>query len=158
MKNTLEQEVELLREAIHNAMTHLEKDNGIHQKNKNDLVLAYMILEHAFMDTAHGYSIVMSDLDEDSEQYNLINSIIDTWLGETKAHLYKPQIKELAKLSTHELERILKLDPDAENLSFDEVGTTVLRMKKRRKIAQSIREAEEKGLYEISEHLSDAGV
>jgi len=59
-KLTLEQEVDLLREAIHNALTCLEEDKGIYdKKNHQRLVDAYVILEKAFMATAKGFSVLM---------------------------------------------------------------------------------------------------
>jgi len=59
MKKTPEEEVELLRQAIHDAMTHLEKDKGIYSTGRKDLILAYIILEKAFMDTAKGEATLM---------------------------------------------------------------------------------------------------
>ena len=64
MKKTPEQEIELLRKAMHNAMMHLEKDGSIFKRDKKHIISAYIILERAFMDTAHGYSVVMSDSDK----------------------------------------------------------------------------------------------
>ena len=70
MNRTPEKEVDLLREAIHNALTCLEDDKGIYdKKNHQRLIDAYVILEKAFMDTAKGHSVLMNhSIDEDAER------------------------------------------------------------------------------------------
>ena len=59
MRLTPEEEVGILREAIHNALTCLEKDKGIYDKSKEKLIEAYTILEKAFMKTGHSVSYLM---------------------------------------------------------------------------------------------------
>jgi len=100
MKKTPEEEVDLLRQAIHDALTYMEKDKSIYSTGRKDLILAYIILEKAFMETAKGESALM-DFDKELDMTNEID-----------------------------------------------------REKKRQQIAESIREAKEQNLYEISEHLT----
>jgi len=59
MSLTPEEEVKLLRDAIHNTLTCLEKDKGIYDKSRTELIKAYVILEKAFMATAHSTSVLM---------------------------------------------------------------------------------------------------
>ena len=68
---TPEEEVDLLREAIHDAMTHMEKDRGIYSTGRKDLILAYIILEQAFMETAKGESVLM----DFSEELDMTNEV-----------------------------------------------------------------------------------
>lgn len=49
----------LLREAIHNALTHLEKDGKIYNKNEIHLIAAYKILYDAFNNTIESSASIL---------------------------------------------------------------------------------------------------
>lgn len=86
------------------------------------------------------------------------------FLGDAPSHIKGPQIEELKKLSTKKLEALLSVKKlpirrTKRNQIAKVIGNDILnRLEKRYKIALDIKNAEEEGLYDASEHLtSDNG-
>jgi hypothetical protein len=86
--------------------------------------------------------------------------ITDNWLGSAPAHLREPQTAELERLPVESLIAIFAANPNQPSRRSDilrKAGVDpkiVERLKKRRKVALAIREAEEEGLYEAAEHAT----
>lgn len=86
--------------------------------------------------------------------------ITDNWLGSAPAHLRDPQTAELEQLPVDSLIAIFAANPNqpsrrSELLRKARVDPKIIeRLKKRRKVALAIREAEEEGLYEAAEHAT----
>ena len=84
--------------------------------------------------------------------------ITEQWLGAAPAHLWTPQMAELERLDLKGLFALFSANPTqlATTALVDEgVDETIVeRLKKRRRVARAIQEAEEDGLYEIAEHAT----
>lgn len=98
----------------------------------------------------------MKDIfEEKTFVHELAQEIAKFWIGEADKHIIEPQIKELECLTADqliELFKVIDIDDLPDSMDEDLKGVAA-RISKRCRISKSIREAEEKGLYELAEHL-----
>ena len=93
---------------------------------------------------------------------DLIEGIIQRWLGSTKLRLQKPQRNELSEMTRSDLIILSELDPDAPDAVSEAVQRgislfRITRLFRRRKLALALADAEKRDVYDVVEHcMSEA--